>query len=258
MVVDKHAPLANVTIRSQPTAPWYDAGCVNVKSNTRRLERFYCTRRTPAALDVWRSQLKYQRYYMQERYREYWTNATTNNLSNSKVLWSKVSSLLEPRPPSSTSKHTAEDFANQFRNKVDIIRNATQISPAAVIQPRGTQDLDVFRPNTPSEVLKIIMGSPDKQCSSDPAPTWLVKRLYPVLSGTIASICNASFVEGVLPPSQKHAIVRTRLKKPTLNPDDLNCYRPISNRSFLSKTIERVVAVCFNEHVQAYNLLPSR
>ena len=170
------------------------------------------------------------------------------NLSNSKVLWSKVSSLLEPRLLSSTSKHTADDFANHFWNKVDAICNATHNSPAAVIQPRATPTLDVFQPTMPSEVSKIIMGSPDKRCSSDPAPTWLVKRLCPVLYGTMASICNTSFVQGVLPPSQKHAIVRTRLKKPTLNPNDLNSYqRPISNLSFLSKTIEQMVAVCFNE-----------
>ena len=53
------------------------------------------------------------------------------------------------------------------------------------------------------------------------------------MSGTIASICNASFVEGVLPPSQKHAIVRPQLKKPTLDPYDLNSYRPISNLSLV-------------------------
>ena len=194
---------------------------------------------------------------MQEWYHEYWTNAITNNLSNSKVLWSRVSSLLEPRQPSSTFKHTADDFANHFWNEVDIIRNVTQNSPAAVVQPRATPVLDVFRPATPSKVSKIIMGLPDKQCSSDPAPNWLVKRLCPVLSGTITSICNASFVEGVLPPSQKHAIVRPWLKMPTLDPDDLNYYRPIFNLSFLSKTIERVVALRFNEHVEAYNLLPS-
>ena len=195
---------------------------------------------------------------MQERHREYWTDAITNNLSNSKMLWSKVSGLLEPRPPSSTSKHTADDFAYPFRNKVDTIRNATQNSPAVVIQPRATPALDVFRPTTPSEVSKIITGSPDKQCSSDPAPTWFVKRLCPVLSGTIASICNASLVGGMPPPSQKHAIVRQRLKKPTLDPNDLNSYRLISNLSFLAKTIERVVAVRFNEHVEAYNPFPSR
>ena len=37
-LVNKHAPLAKVTIRSRPTAASYDAGCVSVKANTRRLE----------------------------------------------------------------------------------------------------------------------------------------------------------------------------------------------------------------------------
>ena len=162
-----------------------------------------------------------------------------------------MSGLLEPRPPPSRFKHTADDFENHFWYKVDTIRNATQ----NLIQPRAT--LDVFLSTTPCDVSLIIISSPVKQCLSDPAPTWLVKRLCPVLSGAIAIICNASFVEGVLPPSQKHAIVTPRLRKPTLDPDDLNSYRPISSLSFLSKTIERVVAVPFNEHVEAYNLLTS-
>ena len=125
--------------------------------------------------------------------------------------------------------------------------------PEAVIQPRATPALDVFRstivfrPTTSCEVSKIIMGAPDKQCSYDPAPSSLVKRLCPVRSGTIGSICNASFVEGVLWPNQKHAIVRSRLKKLTLDPDDFNSYRPNSNLSILLKTVERVAAVRFNE-----------
>ena len=78
------------------------------------------------------------------------------------------------------------------------------------------------------------------------------------LTGIIAAICNASFVLGILPTSHKHAIVQPRLKKATLDPNDLNSYRPISNLSFLSKTIERVVAIRFNEHTDAYRLMPLR
>ena len=37
-LVDKHAPLAKVIVCSRPTALWHDAGCVNVKANTQRLE----------------------------------------------------------------------------------------------------------------------------------------------------------------------------------------------------------------------------
>ena len=42
--------------------------------------------------------------------------------------------------------------------------------------------------------------------------------------------------------TQKHAIVTPRLKKPGADTADMANYRPVSNLSFLSKTVERVVA----------------
>ena len=111
---------------------------------------------------------------------------------------------------------------------------------------------------TAAEITKIITNSPAKHCSLDPAPTWLVKRALPLLADTIALMCNTSITEGVFPDALKHAIVRPRLKKSTLDPTQLSSYRPISNLSFVSKTVERVIAACFSEHVEENNLLPSR
>ena len=49
------------------------------------------------------------------------------------------------------------------------------------------------------------------------------------------------------------------LKKPSLNPDDLNSVRPISNLSFWSsKLVERAVASQFIEHCNTNYLLPPR
>jgi hypothetical protein len=59
------------------------------------------------------------------------------------------------------------------------------------------------------------------------------------------------------PDALKHAIIQLRLKKPTLDPTELSSYCPISNLSFISKTVERVVAARFSEHVEAEHLLPS-
>jgi len=74
----------------------------------------------------------------------------------------------------------------------------------------------------------------------------------------MAIMVNASLREGVFPDALKHAIVRPRLKKPTLNPVDANSYRPISNLSFVSKIVERVVASRFDEHVETQHLFPDR
>jgi len=58
--------------------------------------------------------------------------------------------------------------------------------------------------------------------------------------------------------SEKHALVTARLKKPTLDPADPNSFRPISQLSFVSKLVERAVAVRFVIHCDQNGLLPVR
>ena len=53
---------------------------------------------------------------------------------------------------------------------------------------------------------------------------------------------NATLTSSHVPADFKHAIVKPLLKKPTLDKDILNNYRPVSNLPFISKLVERVVA----------------
>ena len=64
-----------------------------------------------------------------------------------------------------------------------------------------------------------------------------------------------SLQKGHLSPEQKRAIIYPGLKKPSLNPDDLANYRPISNLSFVSKLLER--AVHAHSYLNGNELLPS-
>ena len=71
---------------------------------------------------------------------------------------------------------------------------------------------------------------------------------------TIATkIVNMS-LDSVFPPSLKNSIVTPLLKKPSLVPELLKNYRPVSNLTFISKTIERVVANQLNGHLLTNNL----
>lgn len=63
---------------------------------------------------------------------------------------------------------------------------------------------------------------------------------------------------GIFPTVLKHARVLPLLKKPTLDPDATSSYRPISNLSYISKVVERVVARRFNTHVSSSHLLPDQ
>ena len=72
----------------------------------------------------------------------------------------------------------------------------------------------------------------------------------------ITIMCNASLREGFLPASQKAAIITPILKKVGLDVDDAKSYRPISNLTFVSKVIERIVADQIKAFLAESDLMP--
>ena len=74
----------------------------------------------------------------------------------------------------------------------------------------------------------------------DPAPTTLLKQYTEILVPSIQHIINASLSQGSFTYSLKTAILRPLLKKPNLDLVFKN-YRPVSNLSYLSKIVEKVV-----------------
>ena len=72
----------------------------------------------------------------------------------------------------------------------------------------------------------------------------------------ICEMCNASLREGLLPISQKAAIITPIVKKSGLDPDEPQSYRPISNLTFMSKIIERIVAEQLRAHLSESDLMP--
>jgi len=83
--------------------------------------------------------------------------------------------------------------------------------------------------------------------------TWLLKNSDTMVS-VIASMCNASITQNKFPAHHKCAVVRSLLKKPTLDQFDLDSYRPISNISFVSKILECVIDSRFTNHANRNGL----
>lgn len=257
-LVDKYAPARSVIVRRRQQSPWFDGECRDHKRNTRRLERIYRSKPTTTAYDNWHTELDKQRTLFQDKYATYWASAVAACRNDSKALWSKVNVLLRPPDASSQSNHTADEFASFFTTKVDNIRSATASAAPVTINQRHVVPFSQFAPVTVKEVTDLLSSVPSKCCSLDPLPTWLVKQLQDVLAPVICSLCNSSLQTGVMPASQKHAIVLPRLKKTTMDPDTLSSYRPISNLSFLSKFVERIAMSRFVRHAETYSLFPAR
>jgi hypothetical protein len=69
-------------------------------------------------------------------------------------------------------------------------------------------------------------------------------------------LINASLRDGPLPVSQKHAIITPLLKKASCDPAELKNYRPVSNLTFISKVVERIVAQQLVNYLQINQMMP--
>ena len=82
----------------------------------------------------------------------------------------------------------------------------------------------------------------------------MIKTHLDMLLPAITDIINHSLASGVVPASMKHALVTPLLKKQSLDPNNAKNYRPVSNLSFLSKVLEKVVAGQLLEHMVTFDL----
>ena len=97
----------------------------------------------------------------------------------------------------------------------------------------------------------MILKSPPESFELDPMPTTLlfecIDEIVPVVTGAV----NDSFFSCTFPSVFKTAVIKSLLKKPSLNHDDLNNYRPVSNLTFISKVSEKLVLLQLSEYLHA-------
>ena len=102
---------------------------------------------------------------------------------------------------------------------------------------------------TEAEIRNIIKLPPVKSCELDPLPTWLLKERKAEFVPHITDIVNMPLRESMIPKSLKNTLIRSLWKKTALDSDILKNDRPVSNLTFISKVIERVMSGRLNEHL---------
>ncbi len=156
---------------------------------------------------------------------------------------------------------TAASFSDFFVSKISTIRQnlvAQKLAaPGNYTPPAGEPcnvHLSTFTPASLDEVTRIIKKSASKSCRLDPIPTSLLDACLDELVPAITNIVNMSLSSGDFPSKFKKACVTPLIKKPSLDHEELKNYRPVSNLSFVSKVVERVVAARLNAHLSENNL----
>jgi len=77
-----------------------------------------------------------------------------------------------------------------------------------------------------------------------------------LFSPFISLLINKSLTTGCFPAAFKEALVRPLLKKVGLGAGDQKSFRPVSNLSFLSKLLERVVQARLQAFLESNRLMP--
>ena len=177
---------------------------------------------------------------------------------DSKKLFSTANRLLNRKqtsilPSCVDNQELAQSFIEFFHDKVRKIRDG--LSPdESHFEPLTSSSLSSFRPTTPNEIQSLLQKLPPKFCRLDPIPTILLKDCSSVFAPIISQIVNLSIDQAHVPSLLKQAHITPLLKKPSLDPDSLLNYRPVSNLPFLFKILERIVFSRFSDYLLANDL----
>ena len=159
-------------------------------------------------------------------------------------------------PTHSSAKILADKFGTFLEEKITKIQlelpRGTNLPNVAM--PACESRLDYFNPVTVDELRKIVTKAPPKSCSLDPMPSWMVKSVLDELIPLMTKITNKSLSSGNVPASMKVAVVTPLLKKASLDPEIMKNYRPVSNVSFISKILEKVVATRLRDYMDINKL----
>ena len=155
----------------------------------------------------------------------------------------------------------AQQLLDFFNAKVESVRHSTGNCPVQTTLGPAPAAFDQFELCYADDIQRVISVSQSKTCELDPLPTDVLKQFLPQLLPYITDRCNASLQEGCLPMSQRHAIVTPRLEKSGLDASVAKNYKPVSNLTFMSKVVERLVCrqlVDFLSLLDKNSLLPRR
>jgi hypothetical protein len=265
-IFDKHAPEQHRLVTLRKPTPWTSDDIKPEKKVRRRLERKWRSTRLQVHYNAFKAQRNRVNAMLNTFKVKYYSDLIRKNANNPKALFKIINRALHRKEATPMPQHTSEvdlanEFSNFFKDKIHSIRdyldNPQENSGSESSwkdQPRFTTKLTKFKILSEADVKKIVLKSPNKYCELDPIPTALLRECIDEILPILTTIINLSLQLGNMPKSLKTAIITPLLKKLGLELVKKN-YRPVSNLAFLSKLIERTVAMQLVDHLMENDLM---
>ena len=267
-MLDKFAPIKEKTVVIRDNTQWYTNEITSSKRLRRQAERRFTRTRTEEDHELYRQQCNRTNWLLRKAKREFYSAQIQSANRDQKTIFKLSNSWMglnkNVLPSHECDQTLANEMSQFFVEKSTKIHQELKESLHPMnpyIQVQSTLDtvptnkLQEYKLVTVRETKEIVMAAPCKFCNLDPFPTAGVKKLINCLASPITVIINKSLSSGYVPTSMKKALVRPGLKDSSLDPEMNSSYRPVSNLSFLSKVMERVVNNQLDEHLEANSLL---
>ena len=259
------APVQSKVITIRPDCAWYTGELRAAKRERRKAERQM--RRTGLTVhkEIFRSHcIQVSKLAIRSK-RSYYSNKIVEMGKDQKQLYRLTNRLMGKRSDAVLPTHQSEEklansFGDFFQSKIQTIRNELCNGIKVGIDPLQDDKeftgvyLHEFKPASQDEIRAIIMSASPKSCELDPMPTFLLKSCLESCLTLVTDSINQSLTQSVVPSTFKQAVVRPLIKKTGLDPEEYRNYRPVSNLSFLSKVLEKVVAKRLAHHLETNNL----
>jgi exonuclease III len=276
-LLDKHAPVLSKKFRINKT-PWWDMTCQQARTEKRKAKRNI---KDEESKETHKEKCIDAAIIINKARNRFYDKKLSSLKGDPQGTYKVINRLLDKQYGSNTLPNGDNDetiatnlmtfFDNKVKTIYSEISNSVKgppLKPASCVGDPARTDpartdpartdpapgLSEFNCISTSELNNVIMNMPNKSSVLDVVPMWLFKNCLPELIDICHYIVNTSLCTGSFPSSLKSAMIRPGLKKPTLDSDELKNYRPISNLTYLSKIIEKVVHKQLTEYTDTNKL----
>ena len=153
-LLDNLAPFRSSTFRERPSNIWFDADCRIKKASVRALERHYRLINDVSDRALWFDGLRAMHSFFNHKKSIVTMDKINKNKDNPRKLWRTLTATLGVVDSRPETKHTAEDFAQFFDDKVNTIRQLTSNAPPPTFLAHPLKMMSPFVTISTEDVVK--------------------------------------------------------------------------------------------------------
>jgi len=264
-ILDRHAPRKTVKCSLRPNKSFFTSELRAEKRIKSNLESKWRKNKSLFNFTMYRSRARHFAGLLRAAKKEYFKTLITKNADNSRKLWASLDKLIGnckvkvlPTTVSETllAKAFSKFFIGKISNLANKLRQKAAVNPQLDFPSIAPPSMSSFAMASEEEVRRVILQMNDATCDLDFIPTKKLKECIDGFIEPLTTIVNKCFSEGCFPDKFKHALVIPLLKKHSLPKEELSSYRPVSNLSFVSKVIEKVIQLRLLNHINSSSALP--